>query len=39
MKTGQVTIDSGGDDRLVLSNDKIEVYDGAVLRFKLGNLA
>ena len=38
-QTGQVTIDSGGDDRLVLSNDKIEVYDGDVLRVKLGNLA
>ena len=38
-QTGQVTIDSGGNDRLVLSNDKIEVYDGGTLRVKLGNLA
>ena len=37
-QTGAVTIDSGGTDRLVLSNNKIEVYDGGILRVKLGYL-
>jgi phage-related protein len=36
---GTLDIDSGSDTRLVIKSDRIEVYDGGVLRVRLGNLS
>jgi len=36
---GTLDVDDGTDTRLVIKSDRIEVYDGGVLRVRLGNLS
>ena len=38
-QAGVVTIDSGGSSKLVISGDKLEVFNSGTLRVKIGNLA
>ena len=38
-QAGVVTIDSGGSSKLVISGDKLEVFNSGTLRVKLGNLS
>lgn len=38
-QAGVVTIDSGGSSKLVISGDKLEVFNSGTLRVKIGNLS